>query len=463
MLLDVILKDSKTEVEVELEKDPNNNIWIGYASIEKDGDFKIFFELNKNNELKSYSIGPKIYQKNVKEQFLAKFLEFKNREVEQELTGIDEEDEESEIDTELKPYDPELIRVDPKIMSISYIYEMISDKDLDLSPDFQRNFVWTDITRKSRLIESILLRIPLPVFYLSQDEDGILHVVDGVQRLTVIRDFLDNKFKLQNLEYLTDCEGCFYNKPNENCLQAKYVRRIKQTQLYNNIIDSTTPFNVKFEIFKRINTGGKPLKYQEIRNCAAKSQVRTLLSNLAESPEFVLATNNSVSSIRMEDHELIMRFIGFYYYKILSNVTNPYRGKTKNFLDITLEILNAETAEGLSKISIDFKNSMKNSHYLFGEYAFRKCKCQHLKPGAKRQLINKTLFTALSVLLSKYSYDKISENNPPRALLIPLAKELENNPSFYDAITIGTNDQKKTQHVFDIVEKIIDSNLVKIK
>lgn len=459
MLLDVILKDTKKEVEVKLKKD--NNFWIGFASENADNDFKICFEIDENNELKSYIIGSKIYQKNVRDQFLAKFLELKNREVEQELTGIDEEEEESDFDSELKPYDPELIRVDPKIMSISYIYEMISDKDLDLSPDFQRNFVWTDITRKSRLIESILLRIPLPVFYLSQDEDGILHVVDGVQRLTVIRDFLDNKFKLQNLEYLKDCEGCFYNKLNEKCIQVKYVRRIKQTQLYNNIIDSTTPINVKFEIFKRINTGGKPLNHQEIRNCAAKPPVRDLLSDLSESAEFSTATNNSVGSIRMEDHELIMRFIGFYYFKILLNVTNPYRGKTKNFLDMTLEILNDENSEGLLKISNDFKNSMKNSYFLFGEYAFRKCKCQHLKPGAKRQLINKTLFTALSVLLSRYSYEKISENNPPRALLIPLAKELETNSLFNDAVTIGTNDQKKTQLVFDIVEQLIERNLVR--
>lgn len=190
--------------------------------------------------------------------------------LENDIAGIEngEKDEDQEAEELSKTCDPELIRVETRYMSISYVYEMMTgeglQKDLDLSSDFERNFVWTDVTQKSRLIESILLRIPLPAFYLFQNNEGVLKVVDGVQRLNVIKIFLSNEFKLKNLEYLEDCEGCFFNKEGARNLNQKYVRRILQTQLYINIIDPQTPQKVKFDIFKRINNGGKPLNNQEI-------------------------------------------------------------------------------------------------------------------------------------------------------------------------------------------------------
>ncbi|HHQ1174439.1 TPA: DUF262 domain-containing protein, partial [Listeria innocua] len=123
------------------------------------------------------------------------------------MESMDEDEDEDEYDNidsrnEIKPYDPNLIRVDQKQFTIENSVSKIGNKEIDLNPDFQRKFVWTDITRKSRLIESILLRIPLPVFYLSEDEDGVYHVLDGLQRLTVLNSYLNNEFRLKNLEYL---------------------------------------------------------------------------------------------------------------------------------------------------------------------------------------------------------------------------------------------------------------------
>lgn len=109
----------------------------------------------------------------------------------------------------MKPYDPELIDVRDSPISVFQAYTMILDKDINLSPDFQRNVVW-DSKRKSRLIESILLRIPIPVFYFSQGKNGKLSVVDGLQRLTAIKSFMDNELKLSELEYLTELNGLTY-------------------------------------------------------------------------------------------------------------------------------------------------------------------------------------------------------------------------------------------------------------
>jgi uncharacterized protein with ParB-like and HNH nuclease domain len=135
---------------------------------------------------------------------------------------------------------------------------MVKEGDLELAPDFQRKKVWGPV-QKSRLIESILLRIPLPAFYFSSDEQGLLQVVDGLQRLSTINDFVNGKFVLNGLEYLQKDVG---GKRFET-LPANWSRRVYSTQIIANVVDPQTPDQVKFDIFKRINTGGSPLNAQE--------------------------------------------------------------------------------------------------------------------------------------------------------------------------------------------------------
>lgn len=467
MKINVLILDTDTKLEVRLTKEETCKgiLWTGFVEDYEDEDYKISITVDENNLLKSIKKGNRIIssENDIKEDFLTNLIAIRSDELESNIIGIEDggEDGELEDEEEPKPYDSELIRVETKPMGISYVFDMMAgpQRDLDLSPDFERNFVWTDITQKSRLIESILLRIPLPVFYLSQDNEGVLQVVDGVQRLTVIKNFLSNEFKLKNLEYLEDCEGCFFNKPGSKNIDPKYVRRIKQSQLYFNIIDPQTPLKVKFDIFKRINTGGKPLNNQEIRNCFANPRVRGFLKDLSNSEEFMESTGRSVSSIRMSDQELVMRFLGFFYLKILKRDKVEYKGNMKQFLDEILEMLNSEKESKLIEIKWAFLKSMRIAHYLFGEFAFRKCKPEHLKPGTRKQLVNKSLFVSLSVLLSKYEFDEIRLKNNEKCLILPLAEELEKNSNFNEGITIGTNDQKRIELTFNTVENFLTRNL----
>ncbi len=192
-------------------------------------------------------------QEEIKRKFSDSVFENKMNQLINMEDGFDDADEEEENESvKYNPYNPKLIRVDTKPFSIRQMNEMIETKDVDLSPDFQRGFVWNDITRKSRLIESLLLRIPIPVFYFAQDEEGLFQVVDGVQRLTVINSFMKNEFKLKNLEYLVECNGKYFNKPGDKAgsLEDMYIRRIEQTQLFVNVIDPQTPGKVKYDIFK---------------------------------------------------------------------------------------------------------------------------------------------------------------------------------------------------------------------
>ncbi|KLU73798.1 MAG: hypothetical protein RHS_0273 [Robinsoniella sp. RHS] len=391
----------------------------------------------------------------IKQQFIECLFALDITRQEDEIDGFEHIHNSDEIINELDndPYDPKLIRVDPKNFPIEQIVGMIKDGDMDISPDFQRELVWNDITRKSRLIESLLLRIPLPMFYVSQDKEGIFSVVDGIQRLNVINSFINNEFRLKNLEYLKDCEGKWYmaeGKPPSDSLQPIYIRRIKQTQLYFNVIDPQTPEKVKFDIFKRINTGGKSLNAQEIRNCLASKKTREYIKRMAQSEEFLRATKGSISSTRMADKEIVLRFIAFY---LLDNGLlnrKEYRGGMDAFLDDTLDYLNSvKNVQILNDIETNFTNAMYNAYLLFGERAFR-----------KTNFINKSLFLAMSRTLYKYDSNKISEQHIEQKIENALKEEIDNNTKFSNALSMATNDARNVDITFSTIKKLLERYLL---
>lgn len=364
----------------------------------------------------------------------------------QEAAGIEVTEETDEDHPEPFPYDPEFIRVDTKPFNISLVYDMINDGDINLSPDFQRQFVWTDVGARSRLIESMMLRIPLPVFYLAQDNDGTLQVVDGLQRLTVIKQFLDNDLRLRDLEYLKGEEGkVFRHEDPKRCIDQRYRKRLMQTQIMMNIIDPQTPSDVKFDIFKRINQGGRPLNAQEIRNCMSSPKTRSLLHSMAQSPEFLNATCSSVGTVRMQDQELALRFAAFRLANL--NYQSSYSGNMERFLDYTIETINRNSA--LCNITLsDFERSMRNSAYLFGPFAFRKCSPPDLLPGARRRLMNNSLFTTWSVVLSERDEEEVKLAVAGSFAEI-VANELHRDSEYYDSVSFGTNDRRRLLYAFE--------------
>ncbi|WP_462188368.1 DUF262 domain-containing protein, partial [Frankia sp. CcWB2] len=181
----------------------------------------------------------------------------------------------------------------------------------DLAPDFQRLKVWKPV-QKAQLIESVLLQIPLPAFYFAEDKDGTLRVVDGVQRLTTVYDFVRGGregaggFSLEGLEYIRDVIGKRFED-----LPALWRRRLNNTQIVANVIDPSTPRPVMYDIFRRINTGGTPLNAQEIRHCMSKKRSRDFLRDLTALPEFSIATAGALGrQRRMIDREVVLRFCG---------------------------------------------------------------------------------------------------------------------------------------------------------
>ena len=148
-----------------------------------------------------------------------------------------------------------------KSLTASDCIKRMEQGTLNLSPDFQRNEVW-DAVRKSRLIESLMLKIPLPMFYVASDEKENYQVVDGLQRLSTLKAFASEKtMKLKGLEFWSDHNGLSFDK-----LPSHLQNRITEANFNFTIIDPATPDRVKRDIFKRINTGGLPLTDQEIRH-----------------------------------------------------------------------------------------------------------------------------------------------------------------------------------------------------
>ena len=220
--------------------------------------------------------------------------------IEREDTSHDEE----EFHDYVKPWDPESIRVSTKTFSVRNILDLVDEDSIELQPDFQRLRVWK-MKQKAQLIESIILQIPLPAFYFAEDRDGSMRVVDGLQRLSTIHDFVRggnaSGFKLQQLEYIDDVQGHSFDE-----LPAPIKRRIYNTQLVVHVIDPTTPPAVKYDIFRRINTGGTTLTSQEIRHCMSRSRSREFLQKQTSTDLFQEATGYSLeNNNRMVDREAV--------------------------------------------------------------------------------------------------------------------------------------------------------------
>ena len=457
MLIEVKTLENENILLSPIRKNGNNELDNFFELI--DSDNKKWMELKLENN--SFHILNKDHEIIEDEDLLKIKLDKLVLEViESEQSGT--EKTESEFSDEISPFNPEDIKVHAKQFSLRLITDMIDDGDIDLAPDFQRHFVWNN-NQKSKLIESILLRIPLPMFYFSEDDEGRITIVDGLQRLTTIKDFIENKFPLKDLEYLDgSCKGRYYRDEDKKVgLDPKFLRWFNQTQFSVNVIDPSSPPRVKYDIFRRINTGGKPLNNQEIRNCLAGVSLRDTLNEMVSLPEFKTATDFSIKPTRMDDQEIALRFIMFYDFIEKNGNISDYNGYMDSSLDELTEELTKYKKESLKKYITLFSNAMKNAEYLFGKkYAFRKVRTYDLEPRASKQLINKALFVSWSVCLANYSPEDIQENNSEKALLPPLAKEIESNFELLNYLSYGTNGRNNLLYVFGSVENLIQNNLI---
>lgn len=427
-----------------------------YLFINKDND-KVLFELEPDLENKTFKIISQTVEVNKEELDYILSNAF-TKIIELEQSGIENYDDTSE--EEENPYNPEKIKLRTDKISIVQISAMIDSGDIDLTPAFQRNLVW-DSFQKSRLIESILLRIPLPMFYFAEDLEGKLTVIDGLQRISTIKEFMNNQFPLKQLQYLKNCEGLYFkDEGDKKGLEAKYVRWFNLTNISANIIDPLSPPMVKYDIFKRINTGGRPLNNQEIRNCLAGQALRDTLKIMVSATDFKTATDHSIRSTRMDDQEIALRFLAFEELFQEKGNINSYSGYMENFLDDYTERHLKNTPKDFEEKIALFLNAMKNATYLIGgKYAFRKITPNNITEGAKKQLLNKALFVASSVLLSQYPHEKVILNNPEYKLTSIIAQKIASDQILYNYLSYSTNAKANMLYTFDVLNDLFTENI----
>lgn len=373
------------------------------------------------------------------------YLKLSNQ-MELEYNGIEADDENESMETG-EPYEVENIRVAQKMITVFQIEHWISQNNLNLSPEYQRNIVWDD-GRKSSLIESLLLRIPIPAFYLDENKQGGKSVIDGMQRLSAIHSFLNNEFCLKKMQYLSHLEEKYFRD-----LEIKFRARIEDTELAVNILDEKCPQMVKFDVFRRVNTGGLPLNFQEIRNIMALPKVRKLLKAMAECTEFLQATGERVKDIRMGAQELCLRYLTILYaYDWEGHDLKNYHGLLK-MMDQMIINLNEMPEKDYDKLFQKFRVTMANCKEILGEYSF--CKIGNNK-------INKSLFTAWSVVLVNVEPNQDILRNNVGKLRNTYVYYLEKYTEFNIAITSSTGTRKNILKSIEVIRNLWENCYDKI-
>jgi len=362
---------------------------------------------------------------------------------EEGATGIEREDPDDGAQL-VQPFDPTLIRVSPRPLNLDVLITRLNEKEIDLNPGFQRKSgIWKN-RAQSRLIESLLIRIPLPAFYFDATTEDRWLVVDGLQRLTAIKRFvIDQSLKLQELEFLTEHNGATYDD-----LPRSLQRRIREAQITAYLIEPGTPETVKFNIFKRINTGGLPLSPQEIRHALNQGKAADLLDRLAASAEFKRATNNGISDERMADRECVLRFLGF----ALTPYTEYKPQDLDTFLNAAMRQINLLPARELAQLSAQFRRVMQAAAEIFGRKAFRK-----QLPSTDRLFpISKALFEVWAIGLHNCTDQQLAALITRRGGVNDAFREIIlHDQVFVNAITQGTGDVAKVKKRFETIEQLI--------
>lgn len=347
-----------------------------------------------------------------------------------------------------EPFNPDDIDVTTRSMTIDLLLSRIRSKAIDLEPDFQRRRgIWTD-RQQSRLIESLLLRIPLPTLYAAEDEEEDWAIVDGIQRLTTITRFIDPEaieetpLKLIGMEYL----GESFNGKLFDDLPSRLKRRLRETELVVHVIRHGTPQEVKFNIFARINTGGMPLSAQELRHALIPGKAREFLGRLAGLEPFKQATTYSIRDERMADREMVLRFLAF-------SMTRPEEFRAYDFdrfLGDTMRQINRLDNVDLERLEHGFMRAMDSAREIFGQDAFRK----RYREADGRFPINKALFETIAVSLANLSESErkrcIFRHDEVRRRMMEAMQDRD----FDSAISQGTGDIGKVRKRFETVSRI---------
>lgn len=355
------------------------------------------------------------------------------------ISELDIEGLEQDVDISFGDYPIDTVLIRNETRTVHDVLRRIEKGSFIMDPDFQRDFIWQE-DKQCKLIESVMMRIPLPVFYLAENKKGQMIVVDGLQRLSTFRRFVNNELKLK-LPHQSELNNKYFYE-----LPPKLQNRVEDCSLVLYVIDAKVPARALLDIFERVN-GGVPLTRQQMRNCLFSGEATRFLRDESSTEAFLKATGRSLNSKTMRDRELINRFCAFRLLDVYQ-----YRGDMDDFLAKALNKMNELSRREIDSLRADFRKSMINNYCVYGKHAFRK----HYSQLDGRSVINASLWDVMSTGLSLYSETLVEAN---KSKLQNKLYDLFESNSFSDSISLGTNQVLKVKTRFEIVNKMLKETL----
>lgn len=366
-----------------------------------------------------------------------------------EENQVEKEDE--GVVTITTPFNPNMIKIRRDPFTISELVDKMEHGEIRFDTPFQRRPDLWDEVKQSRLIESLLLKLPLPAFYFDEtdtdEEAEVWNVIDGLQRCSVFKNFIVEKtMRLRNLEFLFN----EYDGKSFDDLPRTMQRRITQTPITMYLIEKGTPEEVKFNIFKRINTSGLTLTPQEIRHAMNQGLAAETVAEMANESAFITATCHIIKPERMEDRDFVTRFVAFFLQDY-----NSYEPDMDGFMTKGMALIKKQSPEERKAMKETFVKAMKTASNIFGDDAFRKRRDEY----DRRRPINKALFETLSVWLAKCTDEERNLLVERKSVVNRLFIELNNDDKFFYALSSGTGQKDSVNYRHRMIRKLINDVL----
>lgn len=316
---------------------------------------------------------------------------------------------------------------------------------LVIDPEWQRGYVWDD-KRASRLIESFLIELPVPVIYFAKNEAGQYEVIDGLQRLTAVFNFMSNTMKLSGLEILSELNGKTFNE-----LDGLSQGKLEDATLRTFELDQTVDKELMFLIFERLNTGGVALNDMEIRNCLYRGKLNDLIGELSKNENFLSCVNQQNLKHRMYDRLLILRFLSFY-----QMTYKKARHGLKRFFNEFLETYQNPPNQKIDEYRETFKKCMRGCVTVFGNKGFRLRKAYEKKRGGEWvSRVNASVFQIISNSFSEYDLGSLTRSSD---LIYESYVDLVSTDSeWVSSVTMGAGTFQHIEYSFETWEKRLKS------
>ena len=309
-------------------------------------------------------------------------------------------------------------------------------RPLSERPNFQRRYVWSNI-HASRLIESMLLNVPIPPCYLSQNDDFELDVIDGQQRLYSIYRFIDNQFTLSGLEVLKDLNGLQFHK-----LTSRMRRKLNTHTLRLVAVTNESHPEIKFDVFQRLNTNTVPLNAQELRNCVYRGTLNELLKDVVAYKPWLRILGRRAPDKRMRDEELALRFFAWTLHGIES-----YRTPQKHWLNEVAKAGRRYPEDRIEELRAAWEKAIEVSLVWFAPN-----ECFRRTFVGRRLVINRALFDLTMISASTVSLDRA---RAVRDQVREAYDKLLRNDEFEDLISRAVDHTKRTKQRFQMWEQHI--------